>query len=161
MSLITPDFGLIFWQTLTFLMVLFILKKFAWKKILDAIKNRENTIREALESARKARLAVDQLKSNNEILIREANLERDKILKDAMSTKNSIIEDARIEADKLKNKTILDGKVIIDRERESAISFLKDYTVNFSLKIAEKLLQKELKSDKSQKDLINSLLNNK
>jgi F-type H+-transporting ATPase subunit b len=159
MSLITPDFGLIFWQTITFLIVLFILKKFAWKKILNTIKERENTIKDALESAKKARLAVDQLKSNNEILIKEANLERDKILKDAISTKNLIIEDAKVEADKLKNKTILDAKVIINREKESAVSFLKNYTVSFSLKIAKKLLQKELKSDKSQKDLINSLLN--
>lgn len=160
MNLITPDFGLIFWQTVTFLVVLFILKKFAWTKILDTIRDREDAIRKALESAKKARLAMDQLKSNNEILIKEANLERDRILKDAMSIKKSIIEDAKVEANKVKDKVILDSKTIINREKESAISFLKNYTVDFSLKIAEKLLKKELKSDKSQKDLINSLINN-
>jgi len=160
MNLITPDFGLIFWQTVTFLVVLFILKKFAWTKILDTIKNREDAIKKALESAKKARLAMDQLKSNNEALIKEANLERDKILKDAMSIKRSIIQDAENEAKKVKNQAILDSKIIIDREKKLAISFLKDYTANFSLQIAEKLLRKELKSDKSQKDLINSLISN-
>jgi F-type H+-transporting ATPase subunit b len=161
MNLVTPDFGLIFWQTLTFVVVLLILKKFAWQKILDTIKSREESIKEALESAKKARLAIDQLKSNNEILIKEANLERDRILKDAMSIKKSIIDNARIEAEKVKDKTISDSKMIINREKDSAISFLKNYTVNFSLQIAEKLLKRELKSDKSQKDLINSLINNK
>ena len=161
MNLVTPDFGLIFWQTLTFVVVLFVLKKFAWQKILDTIKSREESIKEALESAKKARLAIDQLKSNNEILIKEANLERDRILKDAMSIKKSIIDNARIEAEKVKDKTISDSKMIINREKDSAVSFLKNYTVNFSLQIAEKLLKRELKSDKSQKDLINSLINNK
>lgn len=160
MNLITPDFGLLFWQTITFLAVLFILKKFAWKKILNTIKNREQIISDALESAKKAKLAIEQLKSNNKILIKEAIIERDKILKDTILTKKLIIQDAKIEAEKIKNKNILNTKVIIAREKEIAIKDLKNYVVKFSLNITEKLLRKELKLDKSQKDLINNLLKN-
>lgn len=160
MNLITPDFGLIFWQTVTFIIVLFILKKFAWEKILSTIKDREKTISEALNSAEKARLAIEQLKSNNEILIKEASIERDKILKDAMSTKKSIIESAKVEVEKFKSKTILDSKIAINREKEAAILYLRDYAADLSLRIAEKLLKRELKSDSVQKDLINNLLKN-
>lgn len=160
MNLITPDFGLIFWQTVTFVIVLFTLKKFAWETILSTIKNREKTISEALNSAEKARLAIEQLKSNNEILIQEASIERDKILKDAMSTKKSIIESAKVEVEKFKSKTILDSKIAINREKEAAILYLRDYAADLSLRIAEKLLKRELKSDSVQKDLINNLLKN-
>jgi len=160
MNLITPDFGLIFWQTITFIVVLLILKKFAWEKILNTIKDRERTISEALKSAEKAKLAIEQLKSNNKILIKEASIERDKILKDAMLTKKSIINSAKIEVEKFKSKTILDSKIAINREKEAAILYLKNYSADLSLRIAEKLLKRELKSDNVQKDLINNLLKN-
>jgi F-type H+-transporting ATPase subunit b len=160
MNLITPDFGLIFWQTVTFIIVLLILKQFAWEKILNTIRDREKTISEALKSAEKARLAIEQLKSNNEILIKEASIERDKILKDAMLTKKSIIDSAKIEVEKFKSKTILNSKIAINREKEAAILYLKNYSADLSLRIAEKLLKRELKSDNVQKDLISNLLKN-
>jgi len=160
MNLITPDFGLIFWQTVTFIVVLLILKQFAWERILNTIRDREKTISEALKSAEKARLAIEQLKSNNEILIKEASIERDKILKDAMLTKKSIIDSAKIEVEKFKSKTILNSKIAINREKEAAILYLKNYSADLSLRIAEKLLRRELKSDNVQKDLISNLLKN-
>jgi len=161
MNLITPDFGLIFWQTITFLTVLIILKKFAWQKILTTIKDREKSINEALKAAEKAKLSIEQLKLNNEILIKEANLERDKILKDAISVKKSMIENAEKEAKNVKSKIMLDSKISINREKKLAIIALKNYSAELSLKIAKKLLRRELSNEKSQKDLINSILNKK
>ena len=88
MNLITPDFGLIFWQTVTLISVLLVLKRFAWNTILSSIKEREKNIEESLKSAEKAREEMEKLQLNNEALLKEASLERDKMIKDAISTKN-------------------------------------------------------------------------
>jgi F-type H+-transporting ATPase subunit b len=121
----------------------------------------QQAINEALKAAEKAKLSIEQLKLNNEILIKEANLERDKILKDAISVKKSMIENAEKEAKNVKSKIMLDSKISINREKKLAIIALKNYSAELSLKIAKKLLRRELSNEKSQKDLINSILNKK
>ncbi len=97
MELITPDIGLIFWMTLSFAIVLAILKKFAWKPILQGLKDREDSIKESLSSAEKARDEMAKLQSDNEKLLDEARLERDEILKQALATANTIKEEAKNE----------------------------------------------------------------
>ncbi len=154
MDLITPAFGLIFWQTLIFLVVLFVLGKFAWKPILAALKSREETIDEALRSAEKAREDMENLKADNEILLAEAKQERNKLLKDAAKMsedlKNKAKDDARVIGDKM----IDDARVTIENEKEEAIKQIKDQVAELSLQIAEKLLNKNLSDDKSQQALI-------
>lgn len=158
MNLITPDFGLIFWQTITLISVLWILKKFAWDTILSSIKDRERNIEESLRSAEEAKKEMEKLQLNNEALLKEASLERDKMLKDALSTKKLIVSEAKVEAKKVSDKMILDAKLSIGREKEKAMLQLRDESVKISINIAEKLLKKELKSDNSQKNLINKLI---
>lgn len=160
MNLVTPDFGLIFWQTVTLLTVLGVLKKFAWDTILSSIKDRERTIEESLKSAEKAREEMNKLQLKNEALLVEANIERDKILKDASSVKKTIIEEAKLEANKISDKIISEAKLSINREKEMAIVQLKNESAEISINIAEKLLRKELKSDNDQKVLIGKLLEN-
>ena len=96
MDLILPDVGLLFWMLLTFVIVLFILKKFAWKPILEGLKKREDSIEEAIESAKAVKEEMAQLKASNEDLMKEARGERDKLLREAKETKNSIVAKSRV-----------------------------------------------------------------
>src|SRR5687767_9069103 len=98
MSLVTPEFGLIFWQLVTFLLVFFLLSKFAWKPIVESLKEREQTIHEALSAASKAKEEMQRLQAANENLLQEARFERDRILKEAQSTASSIVNEAKEKA---------------------------------------------------------------
>lgn len=160
MNLITPDFGLIFWQVVTLLSTLWILKKYAWNTILSSVRDREKSIENSLKAAEKAKEELGKLKLDNEVLLKEANIERDKMLKDAASATKLMHEEARGEAQKMSNKMISDAKLSIAREKELAMVELKDYTAKISINIAERLLKKELKSDSDQKILINKLVEN-
>lgn len=91
MDLITPEVGLIFWQTIVFLVLMLILAKFAWKPILGAVRTREESINEALASAEDARKEMQNLKADNEKLLQEARAERDEILKEARQLKEKMI----------------------------------------------------------------------
>jgi F-type H+-transporting ATPase subunit b len=117
MELVTPDPGLLFWMTITFLLVLFILTKFAWKPIMKALKDRESSIEEAIQSAENARRQMDSLKADNEKLLQEARLERDKMMKEAKEMKESIISQARKSADEEGRKMIAAAKEAIDKEK--------------------------------------------
>ena len=113
MELIKPGIGLLFWMTLSFSIVLFILAKYAWKPILKSLKDRDNSIAEALNAAEKARTEIDQLKSDNEKIMQEARNERDKLLAEAREIKDSIVNDAKdkakAEATKLLAQAIYPG----------------------------------------------------
>lgn len=156
MNLVTPEIGLVFWTTLSFLIVLFLLKKMAWKPILSALKEREESITEALKAADKAKFEMAALKSDNEKLMKEAMAERDELMKEARDTKNKIIaeakEAARIEADKM----IAAANDSIENQKKAAIAELKNSVAELSLEIAEKLVKTELSSDDKQKQLIDS-----
>ncbi len=158
MQLINPGLGLIFWMTLTFLLVLWVLGKYAWPAILKGLKEREESIQESLDAAKKAREQMAQLKADNEKLIAEAKEERDEILVEARKIKEKIIEEARgkaaIEADKI----VESAREQIKLEKNAAIIELKNIVADYSIQIAEKILREELKDKKKQKEYVSSLL---
>lgn len=158
MELVTPEFGTVFWMLLSFLMILFILKKFAWKPILSALKEREASIDNALRSADKAREEMEQLETDNEKIIKEAKNERDNLLKDARLVKDMIISEAKEKAITETEKIIEDARVKIESEKDAALDEIKNQIAIFSIEIAEKILKKKLESTKDQKDMINDLL---
>lgn len=158
MELITPGLGLVFWMVLSFSVILFILKKFAWKPILKALKERENTIDTALKSADKAREEMEHLKADNEKIIKEAKNIRDNLLKEARQVKDKIISEAKQKANSEANIIIADAKRQIENEKEAAVDEIKNQIAGFSIEIAEKILKKKLEKTKDQNDLINELI---
>ncbi len=154
MGLVTPDFGLLFWMLLTFLVVMFILKKFAWKPILNSLHERENSIDEALKSADKAREEMAKLKSDNEKILVEARQEKDRILAEARGIKQQIIDDAKNQAQKEAEKMIEAAKLSIANEKNAAISDMKKSIASLSVQIAEKILSQKLAQDKQQEQLV-------
>ena len=158
MDLVTPGLGLVFWMTLSFSIVLFILKKFAWKPILNSLKDRDDSIAAALNAAEKARNEIDELKANNDKVMREARIERDKLLKEARDIKEEIISEAKEEAKKEADKILLDAKKSIKNEKMAAITELKNQVANLSINIAEKILKQELKDKESQQKLTDNIL---
>jgi len=159
MGLVTPDYGLVFWMLITFGIVLFILKKFAWKPILQALKDRENSIQEALDAADRTKNEMAQLKSDNEKVIAEAKIERDNLLKDARELKDKIISEAKNQASIEATKMIEDAKMMIENEKISAINEIKTQVALLSIQIAEKILQKQLSNDSSQEEYVGKLVN--
>lgn len=159
MSIITPSFGLIFWQFVTFIIVLLILRKYAWKTILSSLKQRDESINEALEKAELARRQTESLKMENEKLLAEARLEREKVLKDAFNTAESIRQQAKEEAAKISEKLINDARAAIEAEKNSALQEVKRISSELSIEIAEKLLRKNLQNQKEQKELVAQLIN--
>jgi F-type H+-transporting ATPase subunit b len=158
MDLLTPGIGLVFWMTLVFLIVLFILKKFAWKPILNMIKEREESIDNALKSAEKAKAEMASLKSDNERIIAEARQQRDTLLKEAREMKESIVGEAKNQAKEESAKMLAAAREAIQNEKNAAIAELKNQVAVLSVDIAEKLLKRELASENKQKELIGDLM---
>lgn len=158
MGLITPDYGLLFWMILAFSAVLIILKKYAWKPILGALKEREKTIEGALKSAEKVKAEMAKLQADNEKILAEARLERDKLIKEARETKDRIIEEskglAQIEAQKL----IDTARASIQSEKLAAIREIKDQVANLSVMVAEKIIREKLGENANQGEYIDKLL---
>ncbi|RIJ37465.1 F0F1 ATP synthase subunit B [Pontibacter oryzae] len=148
MELVTPGIGLLFWQTVTFLIVLFLLGKFAWKPIMTALHERETSIESALSAAEKAKLEMQALKADNEKLLAEARMERDKILKEASEAGNSIVETAKLKANEEGARMIEQARESIENEKRAAITEVKNMAASLSLEIAEQILKREL-SDKT------------
>lgn len=158
MKLVTPELGLVFWMSLTFLTVLFLLSKFAWKPILKAIKEREQSIENALESAERAKQEMKNLQAGNEKLIREAQAERDVILKAAREAKEQIVSEARQKATEEAERLIQIARETIRHEKMAAVTELKNQVAYLSLEVAEKLVMKELSSDAQHKELAQKLV---
>ena len=158
MDLLTPGTGLIIWQTVIFLALFFFLAKFAWKPILASLKEREESIQTALDSAVKAKEEMAQLQAGNEQLLKEARLERDKIIRDARDAANKLHDQAQADAKKISDKMIDDAKSVINTEKNAALRDVKAQVAMFSLQIAEKLIKKNLSSDQAQKDLVSEFL---
>lgn len=158
MDLVTPGIGLIFWSTLFFLILLFVLGKFAWPAILAAVVARNESIRIALESADKARDEMKQLQSDNEKILAEAKAERDSLLRDARDVKDKLIAEAKEKASLEAAKLIKSAREAIQAEKASAINEMKDQMVTLSVDIAEKLIKLKLGDDKEQKALVNKLI---
>ncbi len=154
MDLMNPGIGLIFWMTLTFLILLFLLKKFAWKPILQSIKEREQKISNSLAMAKQTQEEMKRLKADNEALLKEAKNERDSILRDANKMKESIINEARGKAQTEADKIIESARESIRNEKMAAINELKNQVADLSIEIAEKILMRELEDKKSKQKLV-------
>ena len=158
MGLLSPHLGTVIWMLIAFLTVFFLLKKFAWKPLLNALKMREESIANALKAAENAKMEMEQLHADNEKIIAEAKMERDKIISEGKELKESLLNQAKEQADQEANKIISDARSSIKSEKEAAINEIKEHAANLSISIAEKLLREKLVSDEEQKDLINKLL---
>ncbi len=158
MDLITPGFGLVFWTAITFLILLFILRKFAWKPILGAVSDREDSIKDALAEAAKARQEMENLKSDNEKILKEARAERDAMIKDAREIKESMISEAKEEAKSQATKLIEQAKTTIQNEKLAAITDLKNQVAELSIDIAEKVMKDELSQKDKQVALVEKML---
>lgn len=154
MGLVMPDFGLLFWMVLSFSILLFILKKFAWKPILKALADRENSIDEALQAAQLAKEEMTRLQADNEKILREAIIEREQIVKEAREMKDSIVRDAKTLAAIEANKVMENAKTAIEQEKSAAIGEIKDIISTFSIDIAEKILKEHLADEADQKKLV-------
>ena len=152
------SFGLFFWQTLIFVGLIFLLKKFAWKPILDAVNEREEGIKNALLSAENAKKEMQNLQADNQRILQEARLERDSLLKDAREIKDKMIADAKNEAQAQGLKMIEQAKVSIESEKNAAMAELKLQVSSLSLAIAEKVLKEELSNKEAQTKLVEKML---
>lgn len=158
MNLITPDFGLVFWQTVTLFTVLLILSKFAWKPILNAIQERERNIETALRAAEAAKEMVARVKYDQETLLKTTYTERTRILEEAMATQQLIIDEAKVEAERTCQKMIEQTRALLAREQEASLEALKNTVATLAIQIAEKLLQNELKLQNKQEELVQRLI---
>ncbi len=158
MQLVLPDLGLVFWMLLSFLIVMFVLRKFAWKPILNALHEREHYIGNALKMAEKAKQEMAKLQADSEKLIQEAKNEREKLLTDARIMREKLLEEAKARATEESEKIIISAKQKIENEKLQAINQIKEQVAILSIEIAEKILIKKLEDDKNQKELVNKYL---
>ncbi len=158
MDLVTPSIGLIFWTSVVFVILLILLKKFAWTPILESVDSRNNNIEKALLLAQKAREEMEALTADNERILKEATIERDKLLKEAREIREGIINEAKEKA-LLEAKNLLDtAREDIENEKMKAITELKNEVATLSIEIAEKILKGELKDVNAQKELVQNSL---
>ncbi|HLV14662.1 MAG TPA: F0F1 ATP synthase subunit B [Xanthomarina sp.] len=158
MDLITPGLGLVFWTVITFLFLLIVLKKFAWKPILGAVSEREDGIKTALASAENARREMENLHADNERILKEARAEREALLKEARDIKAKLIDDAKTEAESQANKIIEQAQAAIENEKKAAMAELRNHVADLSIEIAEKVVRAELSSKDKQLELVESML---
>lgn len=157
--MIEPGIGLLFWMTLAFVILLFLLAKFAWKPILNAVNEREVSIQDALNQAQLAKKEMESLKAENEHIIREAKAERDAILKEAREMKEQIIGEAKNAAKVEGEKMIEQARQSIQAEKIAAMSDIKNQIGALSVNIAESILQDKLENNEAQNSLVEKMLN--
>ena len=158
MDLVTPSIGLVFWSTISFLVLFFLLTKFAWKPITAALQEREDSIDEALKAAENARKQMEKLTADNEKLLNQARAERDAMLKDANDMKESIIAQAKKSAAEEGNKMIANSKASIEQEKVAAMNELKTQVALISVDMAEKILRKKMEDRTQQEAFVNENL---
>ena len=158
MELLVPEFGLVILQTIAFLLLMFLLAKFAWKPVLAAIKEREQSIDEALNKAELAKQEMTRLTAQNEELMKEARSERDRILKEAKTLKDNIVQEAKTNAHTEGVKLIEKAKIEIENQKKAALAELKDQVSTLSIDIAERILRNQLQDKAKQQDLVANLL---
>ena len=155
MELVTPSIGLVVWSTLSFLILMFLLTKFAWKPITAALTERDESIEGALKQAEIAREQMQALKNDNERLLNEARAERDRLLKEAGEMKDQILAKAKHDAKAEGDKMIAAAKEAIDREKLNAMNQLKSQVATLSIEMAEKVLRKQLEDRGQQEAFVN------
>ncbi|WP_419241264.1 F0F1 ATP synthase subunit B [Cardinium endosymbiont of Nabis limbatus] len=154
MTLITPDFGIIFWQTTTFLVVLLLLSKFAWKPILEIVQAREHAVAGAIDKISAAQILIKQIEDDRARLIGEAHIERERIIGEVLTTQREIIAQAHQEGLAIKEQLLTQARVEITREEARALETARANIGSLVIQVAEKLLVKELSQDASQWELI-------
>ena len=159
MDLVTPGIGMIFWSTLFFLVLLFVLGKFAWPAILTAVKARNESIRKALDAADMAKKEMAKLQADNEKILAEAKAERDAMMKEAKQIKDKLISDAKEKAAEEAKKLVQSARESIQSEKSAAINDMKAQMATLSVDIAEKILRAKLEDSKAQKELVSKLIN--
>ena len=157
-ALLNPAFGSVVWATVSFLVVLLLLRKMAWGPILQGLKDREEEIEGALNAAKEARAEIQSLQSDNERLLQEARAERDGMLRDARDMADKLVADAKQTAKDEGERMIDQAKQAIDGERAAAVAELKAEVAKLSLEIAEELVRQELKDDGAQQELIGRMI---
>lgn len=158
MELVTPEIGLVFWTTVSFLILLFLLGKFAWKPILGALNDRERFIEDSLSKAEAAKDEMARLTNENESLLKQARAERDHILSDARKVKEQMIADAKELAHKEGARMIELARVEINNQKSIAMADVKNQVATLSLQIAEKVLRKQFEDHQKQDELVSQLL---
>lgn len=157
MDLLIPSFGLLIWTLLVFLILLFILKKFAWKPILSSLKERETGIADSIATAERVKAEMAQLKSENEALLAKAREERALILKEARDIKDKMISDAKEQAKVEANKIIAEANAAIQQQKMAALTDVKNQVGLLVVDVAEKVLRRELQSKDDQETYIRQL----
>ena len=157
MNFTAPE-SLIFWTSIIFIVFFILLRKFAWKPILGAVKGREDSINEALSSAETARREMQNLTAENERILQEARLERDSLLKEAREMREKMIADSKADAQAEGARMIEQAKTAILAEKNAAMAELKSQVSSLSLSIAEKVLKEELSNKEAQTKLIENML---
>ena len=158
MNIVTPELGLIFWQVVIFLIVVLLLRAYAWKPILSSLKERESSIEGALRMADQAKLEMQQLQAGNEKLLAEARMERDRILKEATAMSNQFIEQAKTKATEEGGRMIEQAREAIRNEKNAALAEVKNTAAQLSIDIAERILRRELTDQPAQQQLVDSYL---
>jgi F-type H+-transporting ATPase subunit b len=158
MELVQPGIGLIFWMTLSFAILLFILRKFAWKPIMKLLREREGDIEDSLRAAEKAKEEMKELKFSNEQLLKEAKEERDAILREARKIKEKLIDDAKLKANEEANRIVESAKERIENEKQAAMVSLKNEIASISIEVAEKILKQELSEKQKQQEYLSKLI---
>lgn len=157
MNIVAPE-SLILWTTIIFLLLLVLLRKFAWKPILGAVRTRETSINDALAAAEKAKLEMQNLHADNEKLLQEARAEREAMMKEAREIKTKMIADAKEEAKSEADKMVAHAQAAIVSEKKAAIAEMKQQVASLSLEIAEKVVKHELSDSDKQLKLVNEML---
>ena len=152
------SFGLFILQTVIVTALILLLRKFAWKPILNTINEREEGIRSSMESAEEARQEMQHLQADNERILKEARAEREGLLKEARELRQKMIDDAKEEAKAQSEQLLAQAKEAIENEKQVAITSLKNEVADLSLQIAESLTKEHLSSDKKQTELVQKLL---
>jgi len=160
MEIVSPGIGLILWMTLSFTTLIFILRRYAWIPILKSLRDREETIDEALNQANLAREEMKSLKAGNEQLLKEAQEERNVILRDARKIKDDIIEEAKSKASEEANNIVESAKERIENEKMAAMTELKNQIASISINIASKILEHELSDESKHEDYMKKLIEN-
>jgi F-type H+-transporting ATPase subunit b len=160
MELVSPGIGLIFWMTLSFGIVLWLLGKFAWRPIMKSLREREEHIDSALHAADTARQEMQALKFSNEQLLKEAKEERDILMRDSRKVRDAMLEDAKIKANEEANRIVETAKASIEYEKMAAMTDLKNQLAQLSIDVAEKILKEELSKGNKQEEYLKRLTDN-
>lgn len=158
MELLTPEFGLFFWTLVVFLILVFILSKYAWKPIMAALNEREQGITEALQSAEKAKAEMAALNADNQRILNEAKEEKSKIIREAKDASEKMMNEAREKAKTEAAKILVDAKREIENQKNAVMVDIKNQIGNLATEVAEKMIRKELKKDGEQMGYVNQLV---